>query len=82
VFVWVFVLLAIVTYAFAYYTIGSVALIFIDAVTNSINFPAPWDSILIIMKNVVYYHPLIALFGWILWGILNSMKRDVRTWEM
>ena len=82
VYVWTLVLLGMVLYAMAWFTLGSVAMTFIDAVLLSFNFAAPWDSVVEIAKNVILWHPIISLFGWILWGFLNSMRRDVRTWKI
>lgn len=80
--VWVMVFIAIVVYAMAWFTIGSVAMTFINACLNSFDFGSPWTAVVELIKNIILWHPIISLFGWILWGFLNSMRRDVRTWEV
>lgn len=81
VFVWAMVFGAIVVYSFAWFSMGSMVMTFIDAITGAFTFDARWDSVVQLIKNVILWHPIISLFGWVLWGFLNSMRRDVRTWE-
>ncbi|MHA1408482.1 MAG: hypothetical protein ACTSSG_14040 [Candidatus Heimdallarchaeaceae archaeon] len=79
--VWTLVLIGMVLYSFAWYVFSIVAFSFIDAIVSSFNFGSQWNNITDLIKNLLYFHPVICLFGWILWGFLNSMRRDVREWE-
>ena len=80
-YIWVMVLLAIVFYAFAWYSFGGVALQVITALENALSLEAPFDTVSTFVKNVIYWHPVISLLGWLLWGFFNSLKRDVRYFE-
>jgi hypothetical protein len=76
------VFLGMVIYALAWFTLGSVTMTIIESIEASFSFGGNWDSVVELVKNIVLWHPIISLFGWILWGFLNSMRRDVRTWEV
>lgn len=81
VYVWALVMLAMVIYTFAWFSMGLVIMTFIDAVTTSMNFAPPWDSVVEFIRNCFLIHPIISLVGWFIYGILNSAKRDVDTWR-
>lgn len=82
VYVWALVFLAIIFYAMAWYVFGWVIMEYISAVEAAYTFQPPLDSVVSLIKNVIAWHPIIALLGWILWGFLNSMRRDIRTYEV
>jgi len=82
VYVWTMVFIAIVLYAFMWYINSWWIWKVIEAVESTFTFPAPLDSVTDVIKYVLYLHPLFAMAGWLLWGIRNSMKRDVRAYEM
>lgn len=81
VYVWALVFLAMVLYAFVWFSMGLVIMTFIDAIVASSNFAAPWDSVVEFIRNCFLIHPIISLIGWFIYGIINSMRRDVETWR-
>lgn len=80
--VWTMVLLGMVIYALAWFVFGAVAMTFIDAIDNAFTFDAPWDNVVDFVKTIVYWHPVLSLLGWLLWGYANSLKRDIDTWRV
>jgi len=78
---WASVMLGLILYAFFWFITGLVLMPIIDIVVASYNFPSSWTSVVTLIRNVILYHPIIAMFGFILWGILNSSRRDTPTWE-
>lgn len=84
VYVWGLVFLSMVVYVFVWFSMGLVVMTFIDAVSTAAQdmWTNPmWDSIVEFCRNAFLIHPIIALVGWFLYGILNSMRRDVETWR-
>jgi len=81
-YVWSIVFIAIVLYALVWFVCGYFIMEFIEAIEAAYTFQPPLDSTVDIVKSVVAWHPIIALFGWILWGFLNSLRRDVKSFEM
>lgn len=82
VYVWSLVFLGMVLYTFTWFTMGTLVMTVIDAITASFHFAAPWDTIVESIRNCFLIHPIIALIGWFIYGILNSAKRDVDTWRV
>jgi len=80
--VWSMVFIGLIIYALIWFTFGAVAMTYIDAISDNFTFDPPWDNVVTLSRNVILWHPVISMFGWILWGFLNSMRRDVRTWEV
>lgn len=80
-YIWVMVLIAIIFYSIAWYAFGGVGLMVIAALENSFNLAAPFDTISTFCKNVIYWHPVISLLGWLLWGFYNSIRRDTTFYE-
>ena len=54
---------------------------FIDVIVASVSFADPWDQVVEFIRNCFLVHPIISLVGWFLYGIVNSMRRDVETWR-
>lgn len=80
-FTWFIVFLAMSIYAIAWFSCGLVVMPFIDAISNSYSFSDPWNTIVSAVKLFFLYHPIIAIIGWIIWGFINSLKRDVEKWR-
>ena len=80
--VWVVVLIGIVIYCMAWYSMGYAIMEVIVATEASVTFEPPWNSVIPLLKIVVAWHPIISLAGWLAWGFACSMKRDVRTYEV
>jgi len=82
-YVWAVVFVAIVFYSFAWFVNITWVWQVITALDPYIsNLPAPLDSVVTVIKYVLALHPLFALLGWLFWGFINSMRRDVRIWEV
>lgn len=81
VYVWTLVFLGMVLYTFIWFSLGMVVMTFMDAIVAASNFAAPWDSVVDFCRTCFLIHPIISLLGWFLYGILNSMRRDVETWR-
>lgn len=79
--VWSLVFIGIIIYALVWFVFGAVAMTYIEAISESFSFDSPWDNVVTLITNVVLWHPIIAMFGWLVWGFLNSMRRDVTTWQ-
>lgn len=79
--VWAMVFLAIIVYASVWFMFGYMVMEIISAIEASYTFTSPLAETVTLLKYVIAWHPIIAMFGWILWGFLNSMRRDVRTYE-
>ncbi len=80
-YVWALVFLAMAIYAVVWYMLGSVALSVMQAVEASFSFDPPWDTVTAFLKYCIFLNPVIAMIGWIIWGMLNSAKRDRETWQ-
>lgn len=81
VWVWAVVLMALVVYSIAWFTLGWAAMEVIDAVEASYTFEEPAANTVTLMKTVIAWHPIIVVFGWILYGYVNSQRRDPRIYE-
>lgn len=79
--VWAVVMLAMVIYAIAWFTLGWAAMEVISTVENAYTFEEPASNTVDLFKTVFAWHPVIVIFGWILYGYVNSQRRDVRVYE-
>lgn len=80
--VWSVVLIGLVIYAMMYFTFGRVAMEVILSIEASYTFPEPAASVVTVLKYVIALHPLFAMFGWLLWGYIQSSRRSVREYEV
>lgn len=82
--VWAMVFMGIVIYAMFWFLFGNTALAMIDAMETQFTYlnEPPYSNVVDWLFIVIEWHPIIAMFGWLLWGFLNSMRRDVRKWEI
>jgi hypothetical protein len=82
--VWAMVFMGIVIYAMFWFLFGNTALAMINAMETQFTYLSepPFSDVVGWLLVVIEYHPIIAIFGWLLWGFLNSARRDVRTWEV
>jgi hypothetical protein len=76
------VFIGIVLYAMMWFVFGRVIYEVITAMEASYTFPSPAASVVTVIKYVVAWHPILALFGWIIWGYINSSRRSVREYEV
>ena len=80
--VWAFVMLGVVVYSIGWFALSPVVTSVLDAFDEAYEFTGVQEVTLDLIVQVIYWNPLIAVFGWLLWGFLNSARRDVRTWEV
>jgi hypothetical protein len=82
VFTWAQVFIGLVLYAIFWYIFGMMAMQVMGAIDSYYTFLSPFDSTVDLIKKVLAWHPIIAMFGWLLWGILNSTRREPVTYEV
>jgi len=80
--VWTLVMLGIVVYSISWFALSPIVTNTLDALDDAYEFSGVQEVTLDLVGQVIYWNPLIAIFGWLLWGFLNSARRDVRTWEV
>lgn len=78
---WALVLIAMVVYAFAWFSMMWFIWPFIDAFEAAVTLDPPFDTTVTIIKNAIAWNPVIALAGWIIYGYINSSRRGVRSYE-
>lgn len=78
--VWSMVFIGIILYAMTWFMFGRIAMEVITAIESTYTFLPPWDSAVAVLKAVIAYHPIIAMIGWIIWGFLNSARREPRAY--
>jgi len=76
--VWVVVFVALVAYAMTWYVFAYMITEVIAGFQGAYSFPSGADAVVTVLQYVVAWHPLIVIFGWILYGFLRSTHRDVR----
>lgn len=84
VYTWALVLMGMVIYVFVWFSMGMVVMTFIDVMAASAAKMwnnAMWDQVVEFIRNCFLIHPIISLIGWFIYGIVNSMRRDVETWR-
>ena len=84
VYVWTLIALGMIVYVFMWFSMGMVVMTFIDvmaAAASDMWSNAMWDQVVEFIRNCFLIHPLIALVGWFIYGIVNSMRRTAETWK-
>jgi hypothetical protein len=74
--VWAVCFLSIIVYSIAWFSLGWGFNLFIDAIEASYTFESPTDVTVALLKTVVAWHPIIFVFGMILWALVNSQRRE------
>lgn len=82
VFTWGLVFIGICIYSMFWFIFGWTTMVIIDAVEAAYTFEEPLSLVIPLVKNVVAWHPLIAMFGWLLYGYLDSMRRERRDYPI
>jgi len=80
-YVWAMVFVGICIYAMFWFMFGWAAFSVIEAVEAGYTFTGQASFVVELLKNVIAYHPLLAMVGWLLWGYINSQRRDERAYE-
>lgn len=81
VYTWTLIALGMIIYVFVWFSMGLTVMMFIDAMAASVSFADPWNQVVEFIRNCFLIHPLIALVGWFIYGVVNSLRRDVETWK-
>ena len=81
-FVWTMVAIALVIYSISWFALSPVVTLTLEALDEAYAFTGMQETAFDLISTVIYWNPLIAVFGWLLWGFLNSGRRDVRSWEV
>jgi len=71
--------MAMILYSLIYFVFGRVIWEVILSMEAVFTYPEPMASSLNILKYVIALHPIFAIFGWLLYGFINSQRRGDRT---
>jgi hypothetical protein len=83
IYVWALIFVAMALYAFTWFVMGLPLITFIQAAKGVLSIhDAMWEQVVDFILICFEIHPIIALVGWFIYGILNSAKRDVETWRV
>ncbi|MCJ7631379.1 hypothetical protein MUP77_03100 [Candidatus Bathyarchaeota archaeon] len=61
VFVWSLVFLGMALYTMVWFIMGLVLFPVIDGIEAAYTFPTPFDQVVAMLKNVFYWHPILAM---------------------
>lgn len=78
--VWSWAFFAILTYSIVWFILAPIHYAIVQAFSDLI--PAPYDQIANILILVMEYHPIMAVFGWLIWAFINSARRDVQQYAV
>jgi len=70
-----------ILYSITWYAVGLPFSMFNDAMQALYTFPAPWNTTITFMMLVFAWHPYIMLLGILGWAIVNSVRREMVTYE-
>jgi len=76
--VWVVVLVGLIFYAMAWYVFAYMISAVISGFQGAYSFPSGADAVVAVLQYLFAWHPLIVIFGWILYGFLRSTHRSYR----
>lgn len=75
---WVIALVFMFTYAVIWFTAGWAAMEVVSTVESQNDFNSQQSGVIVFLKNVFAWHPIIVFIGLILYGLVYSQRRDVR----
>jgi len=74
-----------IVYVIMWFSMGMVVMTFIDvmaAAASNMWSNSLWDSVVEFIRNCFLIHPIIALVGWFVYGVINSLRRDIeQNWK-
>ena len=79
-FVWAEVFIAIILYSICWFTFGRALFEVITAIETTYTFTGQASFTVDLVKTVVAWHPVLALFGWLIYGYISSSRRSERTY--
>jgi hypothetical protein len=82
VWVWAVALCGMVLYALAYYSLVWPTLQLIGIVEGMASFDANATITLTLVRAVLNWHPIIFIFGTLLWAFVNSVRREDVTYPI
>ena len=77
--IWSLVTLGLIVYLVCWVALSMFFIPLLDVFAASVS--APYDSIVTLLRNIFLWSPAIAIFGWVLFGISSSSRKDVSTWS-
>jgi len=80
--IWAVCLASIVLYAIAYYSLVYPTLELIGIVEGMFTFDPQATVTLNLCKAVLNWHPIIFILGMLLWGFVNSARRETQTYPL
>jgi len=79
--VWCAVFLAMVIYSIGWFTLGIAFIKVVGVIEENYNFVGGALQTANLIKNLIVWHPIFALGGWLIFGIANSGRVEVRSYE-
>lgn len=76
--VWTIIIVGLFVYSLIWFTTGWAFIEVADAVEDQYTFTGSASYAASFMRLMFEYHPILFLFGMILWGYINSQRRDPR----
>lgn len=78
---WFEVFLAMAIYTVGWFACGLFVFPFISAIQSSMTFDSQVNTVITFIKACFLYHPIIALLGWFIYGILQSFIKGRYSWQ-
>ena len=83
IFTWTMVGLAIVIYSICWFALSPVVTTVLTALESALTLTAEQQVVFDLITMALYWNPVLALFGWLIWGYLNSFRRtDADSWRV
>ena len=73
---WGMVFMGMVIYFICWFTMGLPLIYFVDAIRSEVTFTTMGEEIIDGCLFAFEIHPVIALVGWFIYGIMQSAKRE------
>lgn len=75
VWVWAVVIIGLIIYSLVWFSTGFALMEVIDVVEGEYTFASPISHASLFIKTMFQYHPLLFLFGMLLWAYVNSQRK-------
>ena len=73
--VWTVILVGLFVYSLMWFTTGWAVMEVADSVESEYTFNEPASYASAFIKTMFQYHPVLFLFGLLLWGYVNSQRK-------
>jgi hypothetical protein len=78
--VWAVCIMSICVYSICWFSLGWAAMAVIDQMLLMYSFPPQAQLIIAVIKQVICWHPILFIFGMLLWAYVNSQRVDPITY--